>query len=168
MLVSVVTVPYYLRLIGNDRYGVLAIVWLFLGYFGLFDPGITRAAMYHIARLANDNEAEERESVFWTALAVNMIFGVVGGVVLYLAARPLFMSTFKMPLSMRGEVMSSLPWLAASIPLSILMAILGGALEARESFGAYNIIYAVNALFAQLMPLGVAYWVSLVQAELNS
>ena len=158
MIAGVVTVPYYLRLIGNDRYGVLAIVWLFLGYFGLFDPGITRAAVYHIARLADDSDAVERESVFWTALAVNLAFGLVGGVILYLAARPLFMSTFKMPLSMRDEVMRSLPWMAASIPVSIVTANLGGALQARERFASYNVLYAVNAFFAQVAPLAVAYF----------
>ncbi len=158
MIVGVVTVPIYLRLIGDSRYGVLAIVWLFLGYFGLFDPGITRAALFHIARLNGDEHAKERESVFWTALVVNLGFGLVGGIVLYLAARPLFMSTFKMPASMRGEVMTALPWLAASIPLSIVTAILGGALQARDRFGTYNAIYVFNAFLSQLVPLAVAYW----------
>ena len=158
MLIGIVSVPFYLRLIGNDRYGVLAIVWLFLGYFGLFDPGLTRAALYHIARLVRDEDAQERESVFWTAMGVNMIFGLVGGLVLFFAARPLFMSTFKMPESMREEVMKSLPWLSASIPVSIFTAILGGALQARERFVAYNIVYAGNAVGAQLIPLAVAYW----------
>jgi O-antigen/teichoic acid export membrane protein len=158
MLIGVLSVPFYLRLIGNDRYGVLAIVWLFLGYFGLFDPGLTRAALYHIARLVRDEDAVERESVFWTALLLNIGFGIVGGVVLYFAARPLFMSTFKMPESMRAEVMTSLPWLAASIPVSIFTAILGGALQARERFAEYNLLYAGNALLAQLVPLAVAFW----------
>ncbi len=158
MLAGIASIPIYLRLIGNDRYGVLAIVWLFLGYFGLFDPGLTRAALYHIARLVREEDAAEREGVFWTALLVNMGFGILGGAVLYLVARPFFMSTFKMPESMRHEVIQSLPWLAASIPVSIFTAILGGALQARERFAKYNVIYAFNALLAQLVPLGVAYW----------
>jgi O-antigen/teichoic acid export membrane protein len=156
--VSLVTVPAYLHLIGNARYGVLAIVWLFLGYFGLFDPGITRAAAFHIARLPGPEHAREREGVFWTALLVNLAFGVVGGVVLYFIARPLFMSTFKMPESMRGEVIASLPWLAASIPLLTTTGVLAGALQAREWFGVSNSINVGNAAVAQLAPLAVAYW----------
>lgn len=158
MVLGIVTVPIYLRLIGDARYGVLAIVWLFLGYFGLFDPGITRAALFHIARLSRDDQAKERESVFWTALIVNLGFGLIGGIVLYIAAKPLFMHFFKMPESMRGEVMRSLPWLAASIPVSIFVAILGGALQARDRFGTYNAIYVFNAFLTQLVPLAVAYW----------
>ncbi|HYK36964.1 flippase [Alloacidobacterium sp.] len=157
-LVSLVTVPAYLHLIGYPRYGVLAIVWLFLGYFGLFDPGITRAAAFHIARLHEPKQAKEREGVFWTALVVNLAFGMIGAVVLYFAARPVFMSTFKMPESMRGEVIASLPWLAASIPLSTVTGVLGGALQAREWFGVSNSLNVANAAISQLIPLAVAFW----------
>ncbi len=158
MAVGVVTVPIYLRLIGDARYGVLALVWLFLGYFGLFDPGITRAALFHIAKLGDREQQIERENVFWTALAINLCFGLIGGVVLYFAARPFFITTFKMPYNMRAEVLASLPWLAASVPLSIVTGVLGGAMQARESFGSFNLINACNAFVTQIVPLAVAYW----------
>jgi O-antigen/teichoic acid export membrane protein len=96
MFVSIVTVPIYLHLVGPTRYGVLSIVWLFLGYFGLFDPGLSRAATYHIARL-HDAPAKERGDVFWTAMLVNAGFGIVGGLVLYAVARPLFMHVSGLP-----------------------------------------------------------------------
>lgn len=158
MVIGVVTVPIYLRLVGDVRYGVLALVWLFLGYFGLFDPGITRAALFHIARLGGPLDAKHRESVFWTALVINLCFGIVGGLALYLVATPIFMSTFKLPASMRGEVLSALPWLAASVPVSILTGVLGGAMQAREGFGTYNLINAATAVLSQLAPLAVALW----------
>lgn len=158
MLVSMLTVPAYLHLIGSARYGVLALTWLFLGYFGLFDPGITRAATFHIARLHARTEDRERESVFWTALGVNTFFGIVGGLVVFVAARPLFMHSFKMPESMRIEVLSSLPWLAASVAVSLASGVLSGALEAREKFGYLNSITVMTATSTQLAPLAVAYW----------
>jgi len=158
MLVSMLTVPTYLHLIGTARYGVLALVWVFLGYFGIFDPGITRAATFHLARLHSPAEAKERESVFWTALGVNLVFGIVGGIAVYAAARPLFMYTFRMPESMRGEVLACLPWLAASATVSVTTGVLGGALQAREMFGFANCMAVINATLTQLAPLGVAYW----------
>lgn len=158
MAVGVVTVPIFLRLIGDARYGVLALVWLFLGYFGLFDPGITRAALFHIARLGDPKQKIERENVFWTALAINLCFGLIGGIVVYFASKPLFMSAFKMPDNLRTEVIASLPWLASSVPLSIVTGVLGGAMQARESFASFNLINACNALATQTVPLAVAYW----------
>jgi O-antigen/teichoic acid export membrane protein/glycosyltransferase involved in cell wall biosynthesis len=158
MAVGMVAVPIYLHKIGDARYGVLAIVWLFLGYFGLFDPGITRAATYHIARLSEDEQNRERESVFWTAILLNACFGIVGGLAVYFVGKPIFMSTFKMPEGMRAEVMASLPWLAASVPVSIIIGVLGGALQARERFGLFNTISSASALVTQLVPLAVAVW----------
>jgi O-antigen/teichoic acid export membrane protein len=157
MLISMVAVPIYLRILGDARYGVLALVWLFLGYFGLFDPGIVRAAAYHIARLHSPDEARDRESVFWTALVINAAFGIVGGTLLYFAARPVFMTAFTMPDEMRREVMTSLPWLAASVPVSVITGVLSGALEAREKFAAFNLINSANSVAAQIIPLLVAY-----------
>jgi O-antigen/teichoic acid export membrane protein len=157
MFVSVVTVPIYLHLVGDTRYGVLSIVWLFLGYFGLFDPGLSRAATYHIARL-HDAPAQARGDVFWTALVVNAGFGVVGGVVLYLVARPIFLHAFKMPEAMRAEVIACLPWLAASIPVSITTGVLGSVLQAREWFGVANAINVGNSFMSQMVPLAVAYF----------
>jgi O-antigen/teichoic acid export membrane protein len=136
---------------------VLSIVWLFLGYFGLFDPGLSRAATYHIARL-HDAPAKDREDVFWTALVVNVGFGLVGGAVLYLLARPLFMHAFKMPDAMRSEVIACLPWLAMSIPVSITGGVLGSVLQAREWFGISNAINVGNVLLTQATPLAVAYF----------
>lgn len=157
MFVSIVTVPIYLHLVGATRYGVLSIVWLFMGYFGLFDPGLSRAATYHIARLHNAT-ARERGDVFWTALLVNFLFGVLGGLVLYAAARPLFTHFFKMPDDMRAEVLACLPWMAASIPLSITTGVLGSVLQAREWFGVSNAVNVLNTLLTQIVPIAVAYF----------
>ncbi len=157
ILVMVLTVPAYLHLVGNTRYGVLALVWMFLGYFGIFDPGIGRAASYHIARLHN-GPAKDREDVFWTAMVINLGFGLVGGIILYLMAWPLFVSAFKMPEAMDGEVIASLPWLAASIPVSIVGSVLGGVLQAREWFGVSNAVNVVNGVLSQIVPLVVAYF----------
>src|SRR5579884_1140640 len=79
IVVSLATVPRYLHLVGQARYGVLLIVWIMLGYFGVFDLGLGRATTHELAK---STTARERSHVFWTATALNGVMGVAGGLLL--------------------------------------------------------------------------------------
>ncbi len=157
--VSLVTVPIYLHAIGEARYGVLAIIWLFTGYFGVFEMGLSRASAYHLAR-QHDEAPAVRSTTFWTALWMNLSFGLLGAVVLYAAAQPVFTHFFHMSGTMRHSVLASLPWIAAALPLSTLGGVLAGALEARERFAYMNLIGVFNTAVTQIGPLLVALFIS--------
>jgi O-antigen/teichoic acid export membrane protein len=157
--VSLVTVPLYLHAIGEARYGVLAIIWLFTGYFGVFEMGLSRASAYHLARQHDDTPAV-RSTTFWTALWLNLGFGLLGAVVLYAVAQPVFTHFFHMSETMRRSVLASLPWIAAALPLSTLSGVLAGALEARERFAYMNLIGVFNTAVTQIGPLLIAILIS--------
>ena len=116
LAMMLVTVPLYIGLLGEARYGVLAIVWVLTGYFGFFDLGLGRATAFAIAR--SDREDPSRAPrVLWTALAVNTGFGIVGGAILALLAPLLFGRLLAVPPALLEELLAALPWLALAIPL---------------------------------------------------
>lgn len=155
LLVSLATVPFYLHKIGDARYGVLAIVWLLVGYFGLFDLGLSRATANQIAKL-RDSPPAEREKVFWSALVMNAAFGLVGGIVLYAAANLAFHGLFKVPQSIEPELVPTLPWIALSIPVATVSGVLTGTLEGRNRFGLVNAIQVAGTIVSQIVPLLIA------------
>jgi O-antigen/teichoic acid export membrane protein len=155
LAVSLVTTPIYLNLIGEARYGVLAIVWLLLGYFGLFDLGLGRATAQRMAAL-RDSTAAERAKSFWTALLLNTGLGVCGGLLIWPIATYFFAHVFKIEDALRPEVQAAVPWLILAVPTATLSGVLSGALQGRERFLELNIISVFGTILFQTVPLAVA------------
>lgn len=158
LILSLATVPAYLYMIGEVRYGILAVLWVVLGYFGVFDLGLSRATSNQIARMGNE-PAVQRERVFWTALSVNATVGAVGGIALFLVGHLVLSHVLKVSPALRGEAIDALPWLALAVPLTTITLVLGGTLEGRERFLTINLLTIFGLVLFQVAPLGYAYWV---------
>jgi O-antigen/teichoic acid export membrane protein len=149
-VVSLATVPLYLRWIGEVRYGVLLLAFTLLGYFGAFDLGLGRAVAQRVAR---QESTEERNRTFWTAFILSAGMGVLGGIVLYFLGHWLFAEIFQIPAALRGEVQKAIPWLAAIVPLIALISVLAGTLEARQAFLSLNASQIIGVIGLQSFPL---------------
>lgn len=157
LVVTLTTVPLFLNLIGEERFGVLTITWLLLGYFGLFDLGLSRATAQRIATL-KDAEPECRAETFWTALFLNVGFGILGGFLIWPAAYVFFSKFFPVSENLRPEIISAIPWLLAAVPVATVSGVLSGALEGRERFLVINIVNFSGTVLFQVLPLLVAFF----------
>lgn len=155
LVLTFVTVPLYIHLVGLERVGILSLAWLLLGYFGLFDLGLGKATAFRIAA-QRDAPAQDRAATLWGALIVNVGMGVIGGLLLWVAAHIYFAFYFKVEAALRPEILAAVPLLALSVPVATLTGVLTGALQGREKFLETNVISAVGTVFFQLLPLGVA------------
>jgi O-antigen/teichoic acid export membrane protein len=156
LVTSFVTVPLFLHRIGETRYGILALTWLFAGYFGIFDMGLSRATSNLIARLHDQPDADRR-SVFFTALMINGAFGMAGALLLWVTGGFLLAHFFKIPSSLQREVLGTIPWIAASVPSVTVTGVAIGALEARGRFLQVNSLQVFGSFLTQVVPLSVAY-----------
>jgi O-antigen/teichoic acid export membrane protein len=162
IVVQLVTVPLYITTIGASRYGIMALVWLLLGYFGVFDLGFGRAIASRIAALSAA-PATARANVFWTGTCLSILAGFLGGFVLFLVSKALFGGPFKIPGALLGETMASLPLLIVALPLITGISALSGALQGREAFASLNLSQMIGSILYQVFPLviGLSFSVSL-------
>jgi O-antigen/teichoic acid export membrane protein len=154
-----VTVPIYIAHIGADRYGVVAIAWLLLGYFGFLDFGLSRASANALSKLGNAT-ASERSPVIMTAIYLNIGVGLLGGLIMFVAGDILLEHVFNVPGSLRNEAIAAFPWMAAMLPLGMLSGVATGVLESRERFLLSNTLSAAGTVAGQLGPLAVAVFLS--------
>jgi O-antigen/teichoic acid export membrane protein len=152
LAVTVITVPYYLHLIGEARYGILSLIWLIFGYFGLFDFGLSRATANRLAQLRN-GDPRQRGAVFYTALAMNALLGAFAAIVFYAAALPLLGHFFGRTPELAAEIPAALSWIAALIPLSLIGGVFIGSLEAEERFFTLNLQQVAGSVLLQCLPL---------------
>jgi O-antigen/teichoic acid export membrane protein len=155
LAVSLVTIPIYISVIGESRYGVLAISWLLLGYFGLFDLGLGRATAQRIAKLGIERSAERSET-FWTALALNFVLGGVGALLMWPLAMYFFGNYFVVEEALRLEILSAIPWLVMAVPIATLSGVLVGTLQGCFRFLELNILSATSSILLQTLPLAIA------------
>ena len=153
--VTLLTTPYYLHALGTVRYGVLALVWLLLGYFGVFDFGLGRATAQRLAARPEASRAEQAASL-WTGVLLNLMLGGLGGLVLYATAAVLFDRVFQLDATLRSEVQLAAPWLILAVPVTTLAPVVTGALEARLRFRDLNIASALGSIAGQTVPLVIA------------
>jgi O-antigen/teichoic acid export membrane protein len=150
--IMLVTVPLYLAIIGEARFGVLAIIWLLTSYFGLFELGMGRVVNYRLARLGPDDN-EQLRKLFWTSLVINGGFGLIGAALMLLLARPLFDFALNLSPEVEAELLPVLPWIALGIPALTLENVMAGALAGRQRFLALNLRAITSTFLAQAIPL---------------
>lgn len=135
-----------------ERYGILGIAWLLLGYFGIFDLGLSRAAAHKIAQLGDEDPAGQARAL-WTCLAVVGCVTLLGDVLLYVAARAYFSSALNADAGLRGEILASLPLIMLALPMALFANVMMGALNGREQFGVTSFVNAGANIATQVLPL---------------
>lgn len=146
LLVAIFTIPLIVRGLGTDRYGILTIAWMVLGYFSLFDMGLGRALTKLFAEKLGKNDPNLAE-LFWTSILIMLGLGIVGAACLAALSPVIVNRILNIPLALRPEALRSFFIISLAIPFIICSTGLRGVLEAQQYF---KYIHCVN------VPFGIA------------
>lgn len=155
---ALVAIPVLVRGYGASRFGVLAIAWAVIGYFGLFDLGLSRALTRRLADALGRGATDEVAPVAWTAMVLMLPLGVVGALALAACTPWIVGRVLLIPVELRAESASALAWFALAVPFTVFTAGARGILEAGQRFGLVNLLRVPLGLLTFGGPLAALAW----------
>ncbi len=153
LLAALALIPQLIHSLGVDRFGILSLAWMLIGYFTLFDLGVSGALTRLVAERLAAHRDDEIPALVWTALALTTAMGVVGAALVAAAAPWLVEEALRVPPGLRVETLQ-LTWvLAGSLPIVTGTAALAGVLAAQQRFGVLNAIRVPMGILTYVAPL---------------
>jgi O-antigen/teichoic acid export membrane protein len=153
MVVGVLAMPFTIRWLGAERFGILSLVWVVVGYLAFFDLGLSRATTKFIAEALGRGDSDEISGVLWTTVFFQGMLGLVGAALLALAT-PLLVERFlHIPAQLMPEARVSFILIGISLPVVLASASFRGALEARQRFDLVNIVKGGSSTLNYILPL---------------
>jgi O-antigen/teichoic acid export membrane protein len=160
MAVGVLTIPFIVRGLGTDQYGILSIAMMLLGYFNIFDLGLSRATVKFVAENLDPENVHKVPELIWTSLSLLVGLGIIGGAVGALFVPASVTHLFKMPAELAGQARIALFVLCASMPIMLGNNALRGVLEATQRFDLVNYVKVPSSvLFYFVAALAIPFHV---------
>lgn len=153
LVFGLVAIPVLVGAIGAERFGVLAIAWMVIGYFSLFDLGLGRSLTQIVSDRLGQGRPDEVPFLAWTALALMAGLGLTGGGVLWLLTPVLVGGVLNVPPPLVAETEGAFRILALTVPFVVATTGLRGLLAALQRFGYVNAVRIPLGASTYLAPL---------------
>jgi O-antigen/teichoic acid export membrane protein len=155
LILGIIAIPLLVRELGVERYGLLTLSTLVIGYLGLFDLGLGRAATQQVSNaLGSDNRARV-PGIFWTSLLLMFLLGILAAALLAGLSNRLVLNLLNIPLVLQFEGERVFLELAVSLPFIISGSSLSGTLVAYQRFDYLTSVGASVGLFSFAAPLAM-------------
>jgi len=140
LLVGVFSIPFLMKHLGIESFGILTLIWALIGYFSLFDFGLGRALTQKVASQRALGALDKLPQLIKAGLVFTAIAGIVGGLILAVLAAPLGNSWLNVSFGLQKSAVYSLAIAAIGIPLTTITTGLRGVLEGFEDFKQINLL----------------------------
>jgi O-antigen/teichoic acid export membrane protein len=153
LIVAFFCIPPLMHRLGVERFGILTLTWMVIGYFTLFDLGLSRATTKFLAEALGKGIVDKLPDIVWTSFLLHLLLGTGAGLLLA-ALTPLLVGTlFKIPPTMISEATGIFLILALSLPIILMSTVLRGVIEAAQRFDLINIVQTPAGALMFLLPL---------------
>ena len=138
LLASLISMPFVIRLLGPEGYGVLALVNVTLVYMAFADVGMGVAST-RFASSCQGGKSEEEVGVVWTSLLIVSIPSVLAAAALIVAA-PTLADWLRLPAHLRGDGVIAFRLAAGAFLARTFAGVINTPQLARLRMGAFTLI----------------------------
>lgn len=156
--VAVVAVPFLLHRMGTERFGLLSLAWVLIGYFSLFDLGLGRALTKMVALHSDGGPDEKLSALCSTGMALVCLLGLAGALLVAAALPFSDLWIDRLPEEMHDEARHAMVLIALGVPLVVGTAALRGILEGFQRFRLLNSIRVPAGIALFLAPCASAWF----------
>jgi O-antigen/teichoic acid export membrane protein len=144
--------PYIIRKLGADGYGIWALLFSFVGYYGLLDMGFRSALVYYTATYRATGERQRINYLINTVLT----YYTCGSVILFIGVL-LLAGRIESGFHVSPHYRSQFSWLLLLTGVSFVfgMNVFGGCLEAFQRFDLSNRVYVLSLALRAVGSLGL-------------
>jgi O-antigen/teichoic acid export membrane protein len=153
LVVGVISIPFVIKNLGVDQFGILSLAWMLLGYFTFFDLGLGRATTKFVAEGLESGDMQSLRTLFWSSVLTNLSMGIIGAFVVGGLAPLLAERVFRIPPHLVGVAGQTFLILAVATPIVLVSTAFRGTLEAAQRFDYVSIVNVFSSSFTFLMPV---------------
>lgn len=153
LLVGILAIPYVVHGLGTDRFGLLSLAWVVLGYFTIFDLGLGRATTKYVAEALGKGERNQIPQILWTAVSFQLIMGLISATVLLSITDLLVERILNIPPDLVTEAKDTFRLIALSIPIVLVTSSFRGSIEAAQRFDLVNAIIIPSGTLTFILPV---------------
>lgn len=155
LLLALVAIPLLVEHLGKERFGVLGIVGLVIGYMSVFDLGLGQAQAYFIADRRGRGRQDEAPVVFWTGVSLIFLLSLVFSILVFFLGEWFARDVLSVGPELLEETVAAFRVIPFIVPLVMLAPCLIATLEAYQEFRLINLIRIPTGASYFLAPLAV-------------
>ncbi len=152
-LVGFITIPLIIHRLGSERFGILSLIWVVIGYFAFIDLGLGRATTKYVAQSLGRGELDHIPHYVWTTVFMQCLLGLAGAVFFVCLTPVLVEHILKIQPQFIGEAKTAFIIMGLALPIILLSSLFRGVLEAAQRFDLVNVIKIPVSISFYVLPL---------------
>lgn len=156
-VVLFVTIPFLVRFLGEEEFGLFSLAWVVVGYLAFLDIGVSRATTKFVSEHLGQGNRSQIASLTRTALAANCAMGLAAATIAFAISPFLIRNVFKIPATLHAQTMSVFIAVAVALPVLLIQGVLRAVLSSYQRFDWINLVN-VSAISAQWVVATILAW----------